>query len=152
MRRSKLIGLILGTSLVFNGLLTDSASAQSNGSSNSNLSNITGSNLSNITGTNTFSPGPFLTKGGELNPQLIERAQQIADELQDAYKTCSVCEPCKLRGFFIGNKPKIAPNQTSKSPKKCKKYNTLLSESKSFLDEVNQKVEVLETSITNRDW
>ncbi|MEM6403470.1 MAG: hypothetical protein AAF757_25110, partial [Cyanobacteria bacterium P01_D01_bin.116] len=87
MLKSKLIGLILGTSLVFGGLLTDSAKAQSAGS-NSNLSNITGSNLSNITGTNTFSPGPFLTKGGELNPQLIERAQQIADELQDAYKTC----------------------------------------------------------------
>ena len=152
MRRSKLIGLILGTSLVFNGLLTDSASAQSNGSSNSNLSNITGSNLSNITGTNIFNPGPFFTKSGELNPQINERAQQLADELQDAYQSCSVCNPCKLRGFLIGNKPKTTINQTSNSSKKCKKYNTLLSESKAFLDEVNQKVEVLETSITNRDW
>ena len=152
MRRSKLIGLILGTSLVFNGLLTDSASAQSDGSSNSNLSNITGSNLSNITGTNIFNPGPFLTKSGELNPQINERAQQLADELQDAYQSCSVCNPCKLRGFLISNKPKTTINQTSNNSKKCKKYNTLLSESKAFLDEVNQQVEVLETSISNRDW
>ncbi|BAY83151.1 hypothetical protein NIES267_26380 [Calothrix parasitica NIES-267] len=168
MRRSKLIGLILGTSLVLNGLLTDSASAQSSGPSNSNLSNITGSNLSNITGsnlsnvtnnnlsnitgTNVFNPGPFFTKSGELNPQINERAQQLAEELQDAYQSCSVCNPCKLRGFLIGNKPKTTINQTSNSSKKCKKYNTLLSESKTFLNEVNQQVEVVKTSITNRDW
>lgn len=152
MRKSKLIVLILSTSLVFNGLFTDSASAQSASPSNSNLSNITGSNLSNITGTNTFTPGPFMTRTGELNPQINERAQQIADELQKAYETCSVCNPCKLRGFFIGNKPKTTRNQTSNSSKKCKKYRTLLSESKTFLNEVNQQIEVVETSITNRAW
>ena len=160
MRISKLIGLILGTSLVFNGLLTDSASAQTSGPSNSNLSNITGtglsnipgSNLSNITGTNVFSPGYFLTKSGELNPQINQRAQQLADELKEAYLNCSNCNPCKLRGFLIGNKPQTTAKKISSNSKKCKKYNTLLGESKTFLNEVNQQVEVVKTSITNRDW
>lgn len=145
MRKSKLIGLILGTSLVF-GLLTDSAQAQSNGS------NTSGSNLSNITGTNVFSPEPILTRGGKLDPQINERAQQIAEQLEKAYKKCSTCKPCVLRGFLIGNKPQTTLNQTSSSPKKCKQYNTLLNESKTFLNEVNQEVEAVKTSIANRAW
>lgn len=145
MRKSKLISLILGTSLVF-GMLTDSAKAQSNGS------NITGSNLSNITGTNVFTPGPIFSRGGELNPQINQRAQQIADQLQKAYKKCSTCKPCVLRGFLIGNKPKTTLNQTSSSLKKCKEYNTIIKESKTFLNEVNQEVEAVKTNIANRAW
>ena len=158
MRRSKLIGLILGTSLVFSGL-AGSAKANMNNSntSGSNLSNVTGSNLSNITGTNVFDGAPMFFNTGGLNPQLIETGEQLADQLTDAYVACNSCgcsdNTCELRGFLLGQGPaKPAPTQASYNPEKCEKLNSLLSESKAFLDEVNQKVEVLETSITNRDW
>ncbi|MGB6301884.1 MAG: hypothetical protein WBF90_37715 [Rivularia sp. (in: cyanobacteria)] len=145
MRKSKLISLILGTSLVF-GMLTDSAKAQSNGS------NITGSNLSNITGTNVFTPGPIFSRSGELNPQITQRAQQLTEQLEKAYRKCSTCKPCVLRGFLVGSKPQTTLNQTSSSPKKCKQYNTLLSESKTFLNEVNEEIEAVKTNIANRAW
>ncbi|MEM6753136.1 MAG: hypothetical protein AAF630_09230 [Cyanobacteria bacterium P01_C01_bin.38] len=146
MRKSKLIGLILGTSLVFGGLPIDSAKAQSNGS------NITGTNLSNITRTKVFSSGPIFTRGGELNSGITQRAQQIAEELQKAYEKCSTCKPCVLRGFLIPNKPQTTPKQTSSSPKKCKQYKALLIESKNFLIEVNEEIEAVKTSIVNRTW
>ncbi|MBV6622262.1 MAG: hypothetical protein KI793_04780 [Rivularia sp. (in: Bacteria)] len=166
MRTSKLIGLILGTSLVFGGL-AGSAKAQSNGSntsgsnlsniSGSNLSNISGSNLSNISGTNVFDGAPIFINTGGLNPQLIESGQQLADQLTDAYVACNSCgcsnNTCELRGFLLGQRStQSKPNQTSYNPQKCEKLNTLLGESRTLLDEVNQQVEATKASIANRTW
>lgn len=169
MRRSKLIGLIVGTSLAFGGLFADSAKAQTNNSNTSgsnlsnvtgsNLSNVTGSNLSNITGTNVFDGAPIFINTGGLNPQLIESGQQLADQLTDAYVACNSCgcstNTCNVRGFLLGqgsNKPKTMPSQTSYNPEKCDKLNALLGESKNLLDEVNQQVEATKASVANRAW
>lgn len=161
MRRSKLIGLIVGTSLAFSGLFADSAKAQTNNSntSGSNLSNVTGSNLSNITGTNVFDGAPIFINTGGLNPQLIESGQQLADQLTDAYVACNSCgcstNTCNVRGFLLGqgsNKPKTVPNKTSYNPEKCDKLNALLGKSKNLLDEVNQQVEATKARVANRAW
>ncbi|BAY83147.1 hypothetical protein NIES267_26340 [Calothrix parasitica NIES-267] len=158
MRRSKLIGLILGTSLVFSGL-AGSANAQTNNSntSGSNLSNITGSNLSNITGTNVFDGAPMFFNTGGLNPQLIESGEQLADQLTDAYVACNSCgcsdNTCELRGFLLGQGPaKPAPTQTSYNPEKCEKLNSLLRESDALLEKVDQQVETIKASVANRTW
>ncbi len=169
MRRNKLVSLIVGTSLAFSGLFAESVNAQNAG----NLSNITGSNLSNITGTNVFDGATIFIKTGGLNSLIIQKGEKLADELTDAYVACDNCEcdrtpqPCELRGFLLGessNKPrtvglvKKAPTQTcSSSPStsansNCRKLNILLRESKTFLNEVNQKVEVTKANIANRAW
>ncbi|MEO1376522.1 MAG: hypothetical protein AAFW70_19935 [Cyanobacteria bacterium J06635_10] len=182
MHTSKLIGLIVGTSLAFSGFLADSASAQSNNSntSGSNLSNITGSNLSNITGTNVFDGAPIFTQFGGLNPQTLDQASQLSDQLTDALVNCNNCgcnstpSPCNVRGFLLGQgshqhrtettKPRTFalgekdPNQSCPSPSptqpsgKCEELTTVLNESKAFLDQVNQQVEATKTSIIRRTW
>ena len=166
MRRSKLIGLILGTSLVFSGL-AGSAKANMNNSNTSgsnlsnvtgsNLSNITGSNLSNITGTNVFDGAPMFFNTGGLNPQLIETGEQLADQLTDAYVACNSCgcsdNTCELRGFLLGQGPaKPAPTQASYNPEKCEKLNSLLRESDALLEKVDQQVETIKASVANRTW
>ena len=158
MRRSKLIGLILGTSLVFSGL-AGSAKANMNNSntSGSNLSNVTGSNLSNITGTNVFDGAPMFFNTGGLNPQLIETGEQLADQLTDAYVACNSCgcsdNTCELRCFLLGQGPaKPAPTQASHNPEKCEKLNSLLRESDALLEKVDQQVETIKASVANRTW
>ena len=158
MRRSKLIGLILGTSLVFSGL-AGSAKANMNNSntSGSNLSNVTGSNLSNITGTNVFDGAPMFFNTGGLNPQLIETGEQLADQLTDAYVACNSCgcsdNTCELRGFLLGQGPsKPAPTQASYNPEICEKLNSLLRESDALLEKVDQQVETIKASVANRTW
>ncbi len=171
MHTSKLIGLILGTSLVFSGL-ADSASAQSNNS------NTSGSNLSNITGTNVFdgARAPMFTQFGGLNPQTIETGEQLAEQLGNAYENCNTCgcnnTPCNVRGFLLGQgstKPTMEttktrtfalgekdPNQSCPSPTqpegKCEELTSVLTRSKAFLDRVNQQVEATKTSIIRRTW
>ncbi|MEM9926635.1 MAG: hypothetical protein AAF915_23270 [Cyanobacteria bacterium P01_D01_bin.50] len=146
MHTSKLIGLIVGTSLAFSGFLADSASAQLNNS------NTSGSNLTNITGTNVFTETPFFTQFGGLNPQTIETSQQLNEQLTDALVSCNSSKPSfKVRAFLLGDKPQTASNQTSR-PEKCEQLNTLLGESKTFLEEVKQQVEATKASIPNRTW
>ena len=186
MHASKLIGLIVGTSLAFSGFLADSASAQSNNSNTSgsnlsnitgsNLSNITGSNLSNITGTNVFDGAPIFTQFGGLNPQTLDQASQLADQLTDALVNCNNCgcnsTPCNVRGFLLGQDStqqttettetrtfalgEKDPNQSCSSPTqpegKCEELTTALNESRAFLDRVNQQVEATKTSIIRRTW
>ncbi len=142
MHTSKLIGLIVGTSLAFSGFFADSASAQSNNS--------------NITGTNVFDGAPIFTEFGGLNPQTIEKGEQLAEQLKNALVDSNNCEQnkpsCNVRGFLLGNKPHNARNNSSHSPEKYQQLNTLFGESQTFLEEVKQEVEATKASIANRTW
>ncbi|GEM_PF-3967353 len=181
MGKSKLIGLVIGTSLVFSGLLADSAKAQTSNQSHTsgtNFSHNSGTNFSHISGTDVFYGQIFWTEFGGLNPQILDRASQFADQLTDAYVNCNTCgcnnTPCNTRGFLLGEgstkpttqttKPRTFalgekdPNQSCPSPSptqpsgKCEELTTVLNESRAFLDQVKQQVEATKTSIIKRTW
>jgi len=171
MGKSKLIGLVLGTSLVFSGLLADSAKAQTSNQSHTsgtNFSHNSGTNFSHISGTDVFYGQIFWTEFGGLNPQILDRASQFADQLTAAYESRNIrafllrqgstkltTQTTKPRTFALGEKD---PNQSCPSPSptqpsgKCEELTTVLNESRAFLDQVKQQVEATKTSIIKRTW
>lgn len=164
MFRSRLIGVIVGTSLAFNGLILDSASAQTE-----NLSDNTGTNVSN-------DPGPSIPGG--ISADIIEGAQQLANQLNRrqrfSNRRCNPPKRCNLRRFAIGRssdeqtviKPRLRtfaigkkdPNRSCPIPKQlsvCSNstdLDALLNKSKTFLYRVNQGVEARRAKINNRLW
>ena len=166
MFRSRLIGVIVGTSLAFNGLIVDSASAQTQ-----NLSDNTGTNISG-----EVSP----SISGGISSDVIEGAQQLANQLNRrqrfSNRRCNPLKPCNLRRFAIGQsrssgeqtviKPRLRtfaigkkdPNRSCPIPKQlsvCSNstdLDALLNKSKTFLYRVNQGVEARRAQINYRLW
>lgn len=138
MQRRKWIGLVIGTSLVGSGLLTLSASAQQA----PNQSDITGTNIWNNT-------APIFENGGKPNPEILNNAQRLSQELEEASsRCCNTPTPVNPRRFARspGN-----PNDVCISPD-CQKLNSLVEETKVFLDDVNRSQAERVSANRNRIW
>lgn len=138
MDRKKWIGLVIGTSLVGSGLLPLPASAQQA----PNQSDITGTNIWNNT-------APIFENGGKPNPEILNNAQRLSQELEEAStRCCNTSAPVSSRRFArnLGN-----PNQVCISPD-CQKLNSVVEETKVFLDEVNRSQAERVSANRNRIW
>ncbi|AFY43907.1 hypothetical protein [Nostoc sp. PCC 7107] len=88
-------------------------------------------NQSDITGTNIFTnPLPSLFTGNELNEETRGEAKKLAIELADIYQRC----------------------QSQPSGTNCVNLNELLTNSKTFLNNLNQQIKRVQTDQENRSW
>jgi hypothetical protein len=137
MHTKKWIGWVIGTSLVSSGLITLPASAQQA----PNQSDITGGNIFN-------NPAPIFENDGKLDPGIVNNARRLSQELGEASsRCCTASAPVGPRRFARspGNS-----NQACNSPS-CEQLNSLVQETKVFLDDVNRQVEQV-TDNRNRTW
>lgn len=169
MFRSRLIGVIFGTSLALNGIIVDSALGQNQSdTTGGNTSDVTGGNTSDITGGNTASGGiGVFDNFGVLNDETIQTAEQFANQLRSSRSRrplsndrSNTLQRCNIRRFALGPAPSgqnesgrscFAPEQLSVSPD-SRELNTLLENSKAFLERVNQDIEARKSRINNRLW
>ncbi|HEY9796254.1 MAG TPA: hypothetical protein V6D30_11495 [Leptolyngbyaceae cyanobacterium] len=137
MYRRKWIGWLIGTSLVSSGLSTLPASAVP-----PNQSDITGTNIWNNT-------APIFENGGELSPEILNNARRLSQELEDASAgCCNASAPVEPRRFARrpGN-----PNEVCLSPD-CQRLDSLVEETRVFLDDVNRSQAQQVRANRNRTW
>ena len=164
---SRLIAVIAGTSLVLNGLIIDSASAQNQSDvTGGNTSDVTGGNTSDITGGDALENGDVT--GFVLGSEILQTANELADQLRDSISSRqpfsinrrNTLQRCNIRRFALGQ-PSGEQNESSRSclaPRELSvssdstELNTLLETSKIFLDRVNQDIEETKAKINNRLW
>lgn len=136
MRRSKWIGLVIGTSLVGSGLSALPASAIPN--------------QSDITGTNIWN-GTAPVFGGEtgLDPEIIDQARRLGRGLTEASERCeNAAAPTGPRRIARGPRN---PSEVCISPE-CEQLNSLARESRVFLDDVNRQVGQVRTNSGSQAW
>lgn len=103
-----------------------------------NQSDVTGTNIFdnsspindrfNITGSNIFNENlSSLLNNNKLNPEIISKADELAQKLSDAYNTC-------------------------RDNQECTEFNNLLQQSQNFLSQLNQQVESVTKNRLNRTW
>lgn len=132
MKKNILFNLIAGTFVAASGLISIPAHAQNN------QSDVTGNNVfnnpvpvnnqSDVTGNNVFNnnlPGSFA--GNTISQETVAQAEELSQNLRDAYRSCSAGEGCV-------------------------EFNNLLQESNTFLSNLNQQVEAVGSSQSNRAW
>lgn len=128
---------LIGTSLVSSGLSTLPASAVP-----PNQSDITGTNVWNNT-------APIFENGGKLSPEILNNARRLSQELEDASAgCCNASIPVEPRRFarHPGN-----ANQACLSPD-CQRFNSLVEETRVFLDDVNRSQAQQIRANRNRTW
>ncbi len=136
MSRKKWIGWVISTSLVSSGLLAVPVSAQQN------RSDITGTNIWNNT-------APIFENDGKLDPEIINNARRLSQELEEASgRCCNVSAPVGPRRFARspGN-----PNQAQACPT-CEQLNSVVQETKVFLDDVNRTQAQQVSANRKRTW
>jgi len=137
MERRKWISWVVGTSLVSSGWFTLPVGAVP-----PNQSDITGTNIWNNT-------APILENNGQLNPEMLNQAQRLSQELESAAaRCCNAPPPPGLRRFALGP---ANPNQDCISPD-CQQLNTVMEETKVFLDDVNRSQGERFSANRNRTW
>ena len=84
-------------------------------------------NQSDVTGNNVFNnPVPVFTRNG-ISQETVAQAEELSQQLRDAYRSCSAGEGCV-------------------------EFNNLLQQSNTFLSNLNQQVEAVGNSQSNRAW
>lgn len=147
MRVWKISLLITVLSLASGAMLMRPATAQQN------QSDITGPNQSDITGPNVFDrTGPNVFDGNRrLDPEVIDRARQISQDLDDAYAACTASRANATTGprrFARG----LAPGGECNSPE-CQRLNTLIQQARSFLSSLDPvQAELLRSNPQYRLW
>jgi hypothetical protein len=149
MKKNILFNLIAGTAVVVSGFISIPAYAQNNQSDITgnnvfnnpvpvnNQSDVTGNNVlnnpvpannqSDVTGNNVFNnPVPSFTRNG-ISQETVAQAEQLSRLLRDASRSCSAGEGCV-------------------------EFNNLLQQSNTFLSNLNQQVEAVGNSQSNRAW
>jgi hypothetical protein len=148
MARRKWMSLIISTSLVSSGLLTLPASAQQA----PNQSDITGTNInqSDITGTNIWNnTAPIFRNNGTLKPEIINNARRLSQELEGASeRCCNTPPPAGPRRFARGP---ADPNEVCLSPD-CERLNSLVEETKVFINDVTRSQTEQVSANRNRIW
>jgi len=130
MYRRKWIGWLIGTSLVSSGLSTLPASAVP-----PNQSDITGTNIWNNT-------APIFENGGELSPEILNNARRLSQELEDASAGC-----CNASA------PVVEPRRFARSlGPDCQRLDSLVEETRVFLDDVNRSQAQQVRANRNRTW
>lgn len=118
MQKNILFNLIVGISVATTGLISIPAHAQDN------QSDITGNNVFNST---VPANNQSDITGNTINPETAAQAEELSQELRDAYRSCRAGEGCV-------------------------EFNNFMQESNTFLSNINQESEVYENSQTNRAW
>ena len=137
MATKKWIAWVIGTSLVSSGLLTLPANAQP-----PNQSDITGTNIWNNT-------APIFESEGKLKPEILNNARRLSQELDNASDSCcNAPPPAGPRRFARGP---ADPNEVCISPG-CEQLNSVVSETKEFLNEVNRSQAEQGKVSRNRAW
>lgn len=139
MNRSKWVGWVaIGTSLVSTGLLSDPAHAGNRAAGNQ--SDITGTNIWNNT-------APIFRGNGKLKPEILDQAQRLDRQLQEASENCcNVAVPTGPRRFA-----RQPSNQVCESPN-CVPLSNLVKETKDFLNDVNRMQADRRNASRNRTW
>ena len=150
MKKNILLNLIAGVTIAVSGLISIPAHAQNNQSDVTgnnvfnnpipvnNQSDVTGNNVfnnpvpvnnqSDVTGTNVFNNNlPYFFEGNTVSKETAEQAEQLSQQLRDAYRSCNAGEGCV-------------------------EFNNLLQESNTFLSNLNQQVEAVGNNQGNRAW
>jgi hypothetical protein len=110
-------------------------------------------NQSDITGTNVFNsvaPRFFDEWGGRLDPAILDEARQRSSQLEDAYNACvqSIDEvEGGARRFSV--RPGSSSDATTAA---CDRYNQRLSETRRFLDQVQNDTEIPRRALRGRPW
>jgi hypothetical protein len=140
MKIRKWISLVIGTSLLGSGLLALPASA----------GNPAAGNQSDITGTNVWNnTAPIFENGGKLNPDILNNARRLSQELgQAGERCCNAPPPAGPRRFALGAPD---PNDVCVNPD-CVKLNGVVQETKAFLDDVNRSRAEQVSANRNRAW
>ncbi|MGB3638742.1 MAG: hypothetical protein WBA39_14385 [Rivularia sp. (in: cyanobacteria)] len=149
MKKNILLNLIAGATVAVSGLISIPAYAQNNQSDVTgnnvfnnpvpvnNQSDVTGNNVfnnpvpannqSDVTGNNVFNnPVPSFTRNG-ISRETVAQAEELSQQLRDAYRICNAGEGCV-------------------------EFNNLLQQSNTFLSNLNQQVEAVGNSQSNRAW
>ena len=132
MKKNILLNLIAGATVAVGGLISIPAYAQNN------QSDVTGNNVfnnpvpvnnqSDVTGNNVFNnsiPGSF--EGNTVSRETVAQAEELSRLLRDASRSCRAGEGCV-------------------------DFNNLLQQSNTFLSNLNQQVEAVGNSQSNRTW
>jgi hypothetical protein len=138
MHTKKWINLVISTSLLSSGLSGVPANAQQA----PNLSDITGTNVWNNT-------APIFQNGGRLNPDLLNNAQRLSQQLDGASNLCcNAPPPSGPRRFARGP---ADPNEVCINPA-CEQLNSVVQETKTFLSDVNRRQAEQQSASRNRIW
>lgn len=132
MKKNILLHLITGTFVAASGLISIPACAQNN------QSDITGNNVfnnpvpvnnqSDVTGNNVFNNNiPSSFEGNTVTQETVAQAEELSQNLRNAYRSCSAGGGCG-------------------------EFNNLLQQSNTFLSNLNQQVEAVGNSQSNRAW
>lgn len=137
MHNRKWFGFVIGTSLAGSGLIALPASAQS-----INQSDITGTNIWNGT------PSIFGSES-KLDSEILDRAQRLDRGLEEASERCdNAAAPVGPRRIARGPRN---PNEICISPE-CEQLNSLVRESRAFLDDVNRQVQEVGSRSRTQIW
>lgn len=137
MRKRQWFGLLIGSSLVGSGLLALPSQAMP-----PNQSDITGTNIWNGT-------APIFEGGGKLDSDIRTRARNLDRELGEAAEDCeNATPPAGPRRIARGPRN---PNEVCISPE-CEELNSLVQETKGFLDDVNRQVSEVRSSSGSQAW
>lgn len=132
----KWFGLLISTSLVSWGLLALPAKADLT------QSDISGTNIWNNT-------APIFKNEGKLNPEVVNNARRLSQELDKASKRCCDASTSNEPRRFArgpGN-----PNQECVNTD-CQQLSSVVQESNTFLNEVNRYQTELQRTSKNRTW
>lgn len=132
----KWFGLLIGTSLVSWGLLALPAKADLT------QSDITGTNIWNNT-------APIFKNEGKLNPEVVNNARRLSQELDKASKSC--CDDSTPVGPRRFSRGPGNPNQECVNSD-CQQLSSVVQESNTFLNEVNRYQTELQRTSKNRTW
>lgn len=121
MKKNILFNLIAGAIVAMGGLISIPAYAENN------QSDVTGNNVFNNSVPATNETGSFA--GNRINQQTVAQAEEISQQLRDAYRSCSAGGGCG-------------------------EFNNLLQQSNTFLSNLNEQVETVGSSQSqgNRAW
>lgn len=149
MKKNILFNFIAGATVAVSGLISIPAYAQNNQSDVTgnnvfnnpvpvnNQSDVTGNNVfnnpvpvnnqSDVSGNNVFNNSvPVFTRNG-ISQETVVQAEELSQQLRDAYRSCNAGEGCV-------------------------EFNNLLQQSNTFLSNLNQQVEAVGNSQSNRTW
>lgn len=149
MKKNIIFNLVAGAFVAASGLISIPAYAQNNQSDVTgnnvfnnpvpvnNQSDVTGNNVfnnpvpvnnqSDVSGNNVFNNSvPVFTRNG-ISQETVAQAEELSQRLRDASRSCSAGEGCV-------------------------EFNNLLQQSNTFLSNLNQQVEAVGNSQSNRAW
>jgi hypothetical protein len=122
-----------------------------------NQSDVTGGNVNNnivppnqsdTTGTNIFNnTAPIFRNDGKLSPDVVSNARRLSQELEEAASRCCFTRaPAGPRRFA-----RNPGTQTAACPD-CETLNSVVQETKVFIEDVNRQAEQIRSASRNSIW